>query len=269
MEGGADGYLTEPIEPAVLVATVKSLLRVRRAEDALRRSNTALRSLTDILSHELREPVRHTLTFTELLHASLEGRITADEEEYFSRVFAGAVRMNELIEAVLVYSRAIYDPPAPTTVSAQEAFDATLIELELRIAESEAQVICPEKLPLVTGDKVVMIRLFSNLLSNSLKYRSEVSPVIRVTAEPNGDFIEFCFQDNGIGIDPKFHTRIFDVFRRLHGAEYPGTGVGLSLCRRIVESLGGTIWVESKAGEGARFYFTLPRAEKHESASAS
>jgi signal transduction histidine kinase len=116
-------------------------------------------------------------------------------------------------------------------------------------------------LPRVHSNKLSLARVFSNLISNSIKYRSSAAPEIRIAAVPEGRVIRFSFADNGIGIDPKYHARIFDVFKRLHGSEYPGTGIGLSLCRRIIENMGGEIWVESELGQGAHFYFTVPVAE--------
>jgi len=260
LEGGADGYLTEPIEPSVLIATVKSLLRIRWAEEDLRRSNESLRSLTDMLSHELREPLRQVSIYAELLHERMKDRAGAEEEQFFTNVLSGARRLGTLIEAVLTYSRSIYDVTSLSKISAQDALDASLAELDLLIAESGARVVCEQLLPTVFVDQLSLARVFSNLISNSIKYRSSAPPEIRITAAADDPFIRFCLEDNGMGIDPKYHSRIFDVFKRLHGAEYPGTGIGLSLCRRIVENMGGSIWVESDVGRGARFCFTVPAA---------
>jgi len=261
LDGGADGYLMEPVEPAVLIATVKSLLRIRRAEEGLRRSNDSLRSLTDMLSHELREPLRQVSIYAEILHERMKDRAGPEEEQFFTNVLSGARRLGTLIEAVLTYSRTIYDVTSLSEISAEDALDASLAELDLLIAESGARIVSEQTLPMVHADQLSLARVFSNLISNSIKYRSLAPPEIRITAIPDGPFFRFCFEDNGMGIDPKYHSRIFDVFKRLHGAEYPGTGIGLSLCRRIVENMGGSIWVESDAGRGARFYFTVPSAQ--------
>ncbi len=259
LESGADAYLTEPIAPEVLVATVKALLRMRRAEEGLRRSNESLRSLTDMLSHELREPLRQVSVYAELLQERLKNKADPEEEMFLGNVLAGGRRLNALIEAVLSYSRSIYDVTPMSDISAQEALEASLTELELLIAESGARIVCDKPLPRVYADKLSLARVFSNLISNSIKYRSTDPPEIRISAVPEDQFIRFCFADNGIGIDPKYRALIFDVFKRLHGAEYPGTGIGLSLCRRILESMGGSIWVESEVGKGASFYFTVPQ----------
>jgi signal transduction histidine kinase len=265
LEGGADGYLTEPVEPAVLIATIKSLLRLRKAEEGLRRSNESLRSLTDMLSHELREPLRQVSIYAELLHERLKDRARPEEEQFFTNVLSGARRLGALIEGVLTYSRSIYDVTALTNISAQQALDDCLAELGLLIAESGARVICEEPLPLVYGDRLSLARVFSNLISNSIKYRGSAPPEIRITWAPEGQLLRFCCEDNGMGIDPVHHSRIFDVFKRLHGREYAGTGIGLSLCRRIVENMGGSIWVESDGTAGSRFYFTIPAAVESQS----
>lgn len=263
LESGADANLTEPVEPTVLVATVRALLRIRHAEEGLRRTNESLRSLTDMLTHELREPLRQVSVYAELLHEQLHDRTKPEEEQFFSNVLAGARRLGALIESVLSYSRSVYDLTYLKDISAQDALDTCLKELELLIAESGANVICEQRLPLVHADKLSLARVFSNLISNSIKYRSAAVPEVRIGAVEEGRFVRFCLEDNGMGIDPKYHSRIFDVFKRLHGSEYPGTGIGLSLCRRIIENMGGLIWVESEVGSGARFYFTVPVADAH------
>ncbi len=176
-------------------------------------------------------------------------------------MLSGARRLGALIEGVLTYSRSIYDLTFMSDISAQDALAAALTELDLLIAESGARIACAEPLPRVRSNKLSLARVFSNLISNSIKYRSEAPVIVRIKAVRDGGFIRFAFEDNGIGIDPKHHARIFDVFKRLHGSEYPGTGIGLSLCRRIIENMGGEIWVESELGQGSHFYFTVPVAE--------
>lgn len=261
LESGADAYLTEPVEPAVLIATVKALLRIRRAEEGLRRSNESLRSLTDMLSHELREPLRQVSVYAELLHEQFKDRALPEEEQFFGNVLSGARRLGALIEGVLTYSRSIYDLTFMSDISAQDALTAALTEQELLIAESGTRIVSDEPLPSVHSNKLSLARVFSNLISNSIKYRSASPPEILIRAVRVGQFVHFSFEDNGMGIDPKYHARIFDVFKRLHGTEYPGTGIGLSLCRRIIENMGGEIWVESELGHGAHFCFTVPVAE--------
>lgn len=262
LNSGADGYLTEPVESTVLVATVKALLRVRQAEDALRRSNDTLRSLTDMMSHELREPIRHISIYGDLLNQNLKDRIQPQEQEFLNHVISGARRLNTLIEAVVVYSSAIDESRTPSNVSAQETLNASLAELELLIDETRARIISENPLPMVSAHKLSLLRIFTNLISNGIKYRSERPPEIRISATTTGEFVRFCVEDNGIGIDPQYHASIFDLFKRLHGPERAGSGIGLSLCRRIAEEMGGSIWVESEVGKGARFYFTVLTASE-------
>lgn len=261
LESGADAYLTEPVEPTVLVATVRALVRIRRAEETLRRTNETLQSLTDMLSHELREPVRQIGVFAELLQKEFQDRTRPEEQPMFTNVLTGARRLDALIEGVVAYSRAVYDASSLSDFAAQDALITALGDSELLISESGTRILCEHPLPRVHANKTSLARVFSNLISNSIKYRSAAAPEVRITAHREGGFIRFCLQDNGIGIDPKFHSRIFDVFKRLHGSEYPGAGIGLSLCRRIIENMGGEIWVESELGHGAHFYFTVPAAQ--------
>jgi two-component system, sensor histidine kinase and response regulator len=260
LNNGADSYLTEPIEPEILIASVRAMLRVRAAEEALRRSNDELRSLTHLLSHELREPLRSVTAFTQLLDQSLRGKLTGEQEEFMARALAGSARMEEFIQSVLAYAKTEHDTSNLTEVSADEVLNACLAELQLMIAESGSTII-REPLPTVRATKMTLARVFTNLISNAIKYRGAEPPLITITAQPHGRLYLFCCKDNGMGVAPEYHSKIFDLFKRLHGAELSGVGIGLSLCRRIIENLGGTIWVESGPGSGAAFYFTLPRGE--------
>lgn len=260
LDSGADGYLTEPVEPAVLVATVRSLLRIRRAEEELRRSNQALRSLTDMVSHELREPLRQVSIYSELLQERFRDRAKADEIQFFDNVSSASRRLGAVIEGVLSYSRSIYGLPEMSDVSSEEALRTALSEQDMLLRESGARVMCDQPLPPVYADKLSLASVFKNLISNSIKYRSEALPEIRISAQKQDSMILFQVEDNGMGIAPEYHSTIFGVFKRLHGADYPGVGIGLSLCRRIIENMGGRIWVESEIGSGARFFFTVPAA---------
>lgn len=169
LNNGADSYLTEPVEPEVLVATVRALLRARAAEDALRRSNQDLRELTHLLSHDLREPLRAMTIYSQLLDASLGDRLTPKERQLMDFTLAGARQMNELIEGVLVFSRTLYDGFAAVDMSSEDALRAASSELQLLLRESGARLdIGP--LPLVRANFTAITRVFSNLISNSIKY---------------------------------------------------------------------------------------------------
>jgi len=258
LNNGADSYLTEPIEPDVLIATVRALLRAREAENALRRSNQDLRELTHLLSHDIREPLRAITIYAELLEESLGDRLTAQEREFMNYTLSGAHQLSALIEGMLIFSRTLHEGLGAINVSAGEAVKAACAELELLLRESGARVdIGP--MPVVRANLAALTRVFSNLLSNSIKYRSPASPEISITAKCCDGVWTITIRDNGIGIKAEYHDTIFEPFKRLHGKESSGVGLGLSLCRRIIEAHGGRIWVESEVAKGSSFSFTLPQ----------
>ena len=260
LNNGADSYLTEPVQPELLVATIHALLRARKAEDALRVSNQDLRELTYLLSHDMREPLRAMTIYTHLLEESVADKLTAEERQYLDFTLSGARQMNELIEGVLLFSRTLHEGFEAADVPAGDAVRAACTELDLLLRESGAHIdIGP--LPMVRANLTALTRVFANLLSNSIKYSGGTVPEISITAESNGKDCTFTVRDNGIGIDPQYHREVFEPFKRLHGRNVSGVGIGLSLCRKIIEGHGGRIWVESEAGKGAAFLFTLPRAQ--------
>lgn len=257
LNSGADTYLTEPVDDEVLLATIRALLRARSAEEALRRSNQDLQQLANMLSHELREPLRAVTAYVQKLNRDLAGRLEPSEQQSMDFALSGARRVGTLLEEVMGYARTFYDIEQRTVVDAEKALSDVLAEQELFIAEAGATVE-RQSLPLVRGTETGLARVFSNLISNAIKYRSSEPPVIRISATVEGEFCTFAVEDNGMGIEPCFHKTVFEIFKRLHGQDISGTGVGLALCRRIIENFGGTIWVESAPGQGSTFYFTLP-----------
>lgn len=259
LEGGADGYLTEPVEPGVLIATIRALLRARAAEEALRRSNDELKQLTYMMSHELHEPLRGINSYSQLLQRRLDRKLDAEELEYFGYIMSGARRMREFIDSVLAYAQAAHGPANQRNVSSEAVLAGVLLELDMLIRESGARVVHHGELPVVFADEVKLGRVFSNLIANSIKYRRAEAPVIMISAEPVGYEYKFAFADNGVGIEERYLKSIFEPFKRLHGRDYPGVGVGLALCKRVVESFGGKIWVDSEPNVGSTFYFTLRR----------
>jgi len=267
LNNGADSYLTEPIAPEVLVATVRALLRARGAEEALRRSNRGLREMSDLLSHDIRESLRGITVYTELLERSVADRLSAQEQEFLGHTLSCARKMGALIEGVLAYSRTVHGMAESVDVSATESVQSALVELDLMIRESGARIeVGP--LPTVRANPTALTRVFSNLLSNGIKYRGTSAPVISIKAERAGNTCTFTIRDNGIGLAPEDHQKIFEPFKRLHGKDAAGVGLGLALCQRIIEAHGGSIWVESEIGKGSSFSFTIPAASGAPSSAA-
>jgi PAS domain S-box-containing protein len=237
----------------------------KRAEQALEqtagelaRSNRELEQFAYVASHDLQEPLRMIAAYTQLLQRRYKDKIDKEANEFIGYAVDGAVRMQRLIQDLLTYSRVGTRSKPFEAIESEKAFSAAVANLQIAIAESGA-VATHDPLPRVCGDTVQWIQLFQNLLSNAIKFRSEKPPQIHVSAQAkHGDWI-FSVRDNGIGIDPQYFRRIFVIFQRLHTQEdYPGTGIGLAVCRKIVERHGGRIWVESEPGQGATFFFTMP-----------
>jgi light-regulated signal transduction histidine kinase (bacteriophytochrome) len=256
LNGGADSYLTEPVEPAVLVATIRALLRAHQAEESLRRSNEDLQQFAYMLAHELSEPLRMVSVYTQLLANRCAGKLDQTVDDYIAITVSAAKRMQSFVQDVLNFSAAGAPDSPIEPVSAEGVLAKALLELQLVVKESGA-IVSHDPLPTVTGNEARLVRLFANLIGNSIKYRRPETPRIHISARERDGFWQFAFRDNGIGIDPAYWDRIFTVFKRLHGSEYPGSGVGLALCKRVVQSHGGTIWLESAEGEGSTFYFTI------------
>ncbi|MEI6946408.1 PAS domain S-box protein [Paraflavisolibacter sp. H34] len=234
---------------------------VNRRAAQLQASNTELERFAFVASHDLQEPLRMVSSFMALLEKRLEGKLDDSTRQYFHFAMDGAERMKGLIQDLLQYSRAASNKELFAEVDLNGVVQNVLQLLYLAIQESGATVRINCPLPVVLANKTQMTQLFQNLLGNALKYRSDQNPRIEIDCEDLGDSWKFSVRDNGIGIDPKFHEKIFAVFQRLHTkAEYPGTGIGLAICKVIVERHGGNIWVDSTPGGGSTFFFTLNKA---------
>jgi signal transduction histidine kinase len=258
LEAGGDNYLREPVDPAVLIATVRALLRAREAEEELARSNEQLRRFSFVVSHELQEPLRMVKSYTQLLERRYAERLDAGAGEYMANVVEGVERMERFIRDMLSYSQSVEGGLDIREADLSTPVNMALLELEHRIHETGATVRC-DPLPVVPIDVLRMSQVFRNLIGNAIKYRSEAAPeVVICSAEAPADYV-ISVQDNGIGIDPRYADSIFVLFKRLHGPDKAGTGVGLSVCKEIVEHHGGRIWVESQPGQGSTFRFTLPK----------
>jgi light-regulated signal transduction histidine kinase (bacteriophytochrome) len=198
------------------------------------------------------------VNFTELLAREHTGRLGKEADQFISYSVQGAVRIEALLRDLLAYWEINgKEHEGFTAVDCGSVLAKALLNLQAAISESGA-IVTSDPLPTVVAEEVMLTRLFQNLISNSIKYRSMDTPRIHVSAERDAKGWLFSVRDNGIGIDPKDALRVFGMFKRLHGSEIPGTGIGLALCKKIVERKGGRIWVESETGRGATFKFTIP-----------
>jgi light-regulated signal transduction histidine kinase (bacteriophytochrome) len=231
---------------------------LRRSAEELARSNADLQEFASAASHDLQEPLRTIGGFVQLLQRKHGHRLDAEAQTFIQYAVDGVQRMETLIRDLLAYSRVNARGKELTPTDASAALSEALGNLHAHVVETSAEISCGE-LPTVRADAAQLVQVFQNLLGNSLKFRSDAAPKIEVTARRAGDFWQFSLRDNGIGIEPKYHDTIFEAFRSLHTRDkYPGSGLGLVTCKKIVERHGGRIWVESQLGEGAAFHFTLP-----------
>jgi PAS domain S-box-containing protein len=240
----------------------EAVLKQRSQE--LARSNAELEQFAYVASHDLQEPLRMVASYMHLLEKKYKDRLDADANEFIGYAVDGAKRMHALIEDLLTYSRVgtTAKPLEPTDCST--VVQAALNSVRVALEESGAHFSCDE-LPTVMGDATQLTQLFQNLIANAIKFRRDQPPEIHIGAEPENELWRFSVQDNGIGIAPEYFARIFVMFQRLHGrTAYPGTGIGLAICKKIVERHGGRIWVESPGKRGSVFKFTLPRAPDKE-----
>ncbi len=231
-------------------------LAERSAE--LARSNAELEQFAYVASHDLQEPLRMVSSYTQLLARRYKEKLDSDAHEYISFAVEGVKRMQSLIRDLLQYSRVGTRGKPLTAIECEPVFDYALKNLQEAINESSARI-THDPLPKVMADETQLCRLFQNLFDNAIEYRSNKPPEIHLGCKRNGTEWLFSARDNGIGIDPQYWERIFVIFQRLHARdEYQGNGIGLAVCKKIVERHGGRIWVESEPGKGSTFFFTLP-----------
>ena len=276
---GAVDYVTKPLNGAEVLARIEShlaLYALRRqlaaqnaqlqqeiavraeAEAALQRSNTEFEQLAYVASHDMQEPLRKIASYLQLLSQRYQGQLDADADEFIGYAVDGAKRMQALINDLLAFSRVGTKAKPFAPADCGLIVKTALADLQFSIEDAGARVDVGD-LPMVMGDATQLSQLFRNLISNAIKFRRDEPPVVRVTSERSEAFWRFTVSDNGIGIAAEYFERIFVIFQRLHGrSQYAGTGIGLAICKKIVERHGGQIEVRSVEGEGSEFAFTLP-----------
>lgn len=235
--------------------------QLARKIDELARSNRDLEQFAYVASHDLQEPLRMVATYAQLLAEKYRGKLDDKADKYIEYAVDGALRMQTLIKDLLQFSRIGRRGMEPNETDCNCVVEQVIRNLQGAIQESGA-VVSYEHLPTVVADGSELLQVFQNLIANAIKFRGTETPVIRLRAEKKGAEWEFAVRDNGIGIAPENAEMIFVIFKRLHTrAEYPGNGIGLSICKKIIEHHGGRIWVQPEPGPGATFKFTLPLDE--------
>ena len=249
----------------MFVGTIRDISDRKRAEEELLRSNEELERFAYIASHDLQEPLRMIANFTSLLEAEHGSSLDPQASEYMNFIVDAARRMQELVSDLLEYSRLGYEDAGYTELDTRAQTELALTNLEEGIQGTHA-IITIDDLPVIRANPVRFLRLMQNLMGNGIKYRKkDQRPEILVSAKDTGDEWVFSVSDNGIGIKEQYLNQIFVIFKRLHNRqEYKGTGIGLTICKKIVESMGGKIWAESEPDKGSTFHFTIPKekAEK-------
>ena len=249
-----------------LAVYFRDIARQKQEEAELRRLNEDLKQFTYAASHDLREPLRMITVYSELLSNTLGPQLEGHPAMFLSNMVAGAQRICRLIDGLLKFTQiGALTPVKPQPVDAVAALEEALELLQLPLEESEAHITYSE-MPAVLTEPSHLTQVFQNLIANALKYTPEdMRPQIGITTQQDDKYCKFCVTDNGIGIEQQFQAQIFQPFKRLHGPEVPGAGIGLATCKRIVEHYGGRIWVESEgAGKGSTFCFSLPLAAQHQ-----
>jgi PAS domain S-box-containing protein len=239
-------------------------IQLRDQTEKLAKSNKELEQFAYIASHDLQEPLRMVASYLQLLQQRYKGQYDQDADDFINFAVDGASRMQQMINDLLTFSRVTTRGKPLVDVSSEASLSHALENIKTNLEESQGKVTFG-KLPMVSADPVQLTMLFQHILANAVKFRGEETPQIHVSARSAEGMQEFKITDNGIGIDPANFERIFGIFQKLHGrVDYPGTGIGLAVCQRIVARHGGRIWVESRPGEGSAFYFTLPMGQAAE-----
>lgn len=230
-----------------------------RLLDEQKRHHEEFRQFAYAVSHDLREPIRMIVSYTQLLDRRYQAQLNGDGAEFMRYILDATQRMDRLLGDLLTYSHQFRSLDQPLEIIEPEgALQGAILMIDAAVQESGAKI-TNDPLPAVLFDFAQLTQLFRQLIANSITFRGTEPPKIHVSAIDTGEVIQFSVQDNGIGIDRGYYEQIFGVFKRLHGREFPGTGIGLAICKRIVEQRGGRIWVQSELGQGATFFFTIPK----------
>lgn len=265
--GGID-YVTKPFQEAEVLARIENQLRIQQLQrqlvkqnEELARSNRDLEQFAYVVSHDLQQPLQSITGFIRLLQLKYNGGLDEMAHEYLNRIHEAGDRMQRLIHDLLAYAQVGQGAPELQAVDLNQLMTYVTENLEAAMMAKQVQL-SYSALPRVIGQETQLLQLFQNLVSNAIKFvPPEITPQIKITVEPQGDRWLFGIHDNGIGIDPQNLHKIFDIFQRTGSAkQYPGTGIGLATCKKIVEYHQGEIWVESQVNVGTTFYFTLDMA---------
>ena len=241
--------------------TERKLLEIKMKEmiNALNRSNAELERFAHICAHDLNEPLRTIANYGQLLEGEFKDKFDPISKGYMGHIMKSIKHVEALVDAILAYSQLDATGFKKCSFSLDHIRNALLIVLEKKIKEKNAFIYF-DKLPIVYGDKSLISCVFQNLLNNSLKFNKNKNIIIYITVKEKKDAFLFCIEDNGIGIEPIYQKQIFELFKRLHHtSEYEGTGIGLSISKKIIEAHGGKMWVKSTPNEGSQFFFTLPK----------
>jgi light-regulated signal transduction histidine kinase (bacteriophytochrome) len=237
---------------------VHDITERKQMDDEIKRSNESLEQFAYVASHDLQEPLRVMSNYSQLLEKRYKGKLDKDADDFIGFIVDAARRMQKLISDLLEYSRLGRKENPVTEVDSNKLVDNVIKNLSETIKSTGATV-THGNLPVVNIPESGFMQLFQNLIGNALKFHGKEPLKITISAEKKDTEWKFGVHDNGIGIEPQYKDRIFQIFQRLHSLhEYPGTGIGLAICKKIVENHGGRIWVESEAGKGSTFYFTIP-----------
>jgi PAS domain S-box-containing protein len=252
--------LRERRKTELVLLAIEDVTERKRLEEKLVRSNEDMQRFAYVAAHDLRSPLNAALNVCRLAARQLEGKVGEEEARLLSLSVENLERLSRLMQDILSYSEMGYAPQRRVLVTLEEPLRIALLNLDHHIKDNDAEVTIGGTLPLVPADRTQMVMVFQNLIGNAIKYRGKDDPRIRIEAVQEGTHWLLSVADNGEGFKPECASNIFEPFKRLHGKNVPGSGIGLATCKRVIERLGGKIWAESTPGTGSTFYFTLPTA---------